>query len=171
LSSFLVLWFCPMLPVGPGRSENSRAAAASVPSTCGTRFARAVEKAPAALTQFFAASPRPEHYGFLLEGRRLHVSLLDVWGRCLPNTCGGGGRLPYASSQRTRYAVAATPLNRASLRPTVRQRFIHLLVHLLISTPSVRVVFWKHPWWRLQRRSPPRSAATAAIAPLAWPPI
>ena len=88
---------------------------------------------------------------FFFKGRRLPGSLLDVLGWCLSSTCGGGGRSPYASPQPTRSAVAATPLNRASLRPSVRQRFIHLLAHLLMSNPSVRAVFRRHPSWRLQR--------------------
>ena len=91
----------------------------------------------AVLAQSLAASPRPHHCGILLKGRRLPGSLLDLSGWCHPSTCGGGGRSPYASPQPTRSAVAATPLNRASLRPSVRQKFIHLLAHLLMSTPSV----------------------------------
>ncbi len=77
-------------------SENSGTATTRVPNTCGMRSLGAVEKTLAALTQFLAASPRPQHCGLLLERRRLSVSLMEVWGRCLPNTRGGGGRPPYA---------------------------------------------------------------------------
>ena len=137
-----------MLPVGPGRSELRGCCSSRTQYVLyairrsrrkGSSNVGAVPCGLASATTMWssscgAAPPCSPH------GREGLVSSQHRWRR---------RSIPYASPQRTRH-VAATPLNHASLRPLVVKDSFIFSGHVLMSVPSVRAVFRKHPSWRLQ---------------------
>jgi hypothetical protein len=136
---------CSYFPVEPGRDLESRRLRYPVPyrRPCTTRSPPPCEESCRC-----GRSPlRPLHghhivFPFLWGS----ASLLPSWtlrvGVFL-STDGGGRRPPYAPPQHTRSATSAIPPDRLPCGHGL-QRFIHLLLPLLRSIPSVRVVFRKH---------------------------